>query len=97
MIYEQKDIALAILKLEHKFHILSDDLFDFKMELDKIKSSILDDNIFIHVNTNNNSYDSDNNMEYQTFGSFDNTKKHKKIHAHIAKRRDKSKTKSKST
>ena len=62
MVHNQKGIALDILKLENRYDLLYDDLFDFKMELDKIKSSILDNNIFIHVNTSdNNSSDSDSN------------------------------------
>ena len=97
MVHNQKGIALDILKLENRYDLLYDDLFNFKMELDKIKSSILDDNIFICVNSTVNDSSDSGVMEYQTSGSSDNTKKHKKIRAHIAKRRDKSKTKSKST
>ena len=55
----RKSIALDILKLEQRYYLLSDDLLDIKMELDKIKSSILDDNIFIRIKTDNNSSDSD--------------------------------------
>ena len=62
MVYGQKNrksIALDILKLEQRYHLISDNLFDIKMELDKIKCSIFDDNIFIRVKIDNNSSDSD--------------------------------------
>ena len=88
MVYGQKNrksIALDILKLEQRYYLLSDDLLDIKMELDKIKSSILDDNIFIHVKTDNNSSDSD--FDYNSNPIIKVKKKHY----------TRSKTKSKST
>ena len=61
MVYGQKNkksIALDILKLKQRYHLLSNNLLDIKMELDKIKSSILVDNIFNHIISDNNSSDS---------------------------------------
>ena len=81
----KKSIALDILKLEQRYYLLSDDLLDIKMELDKIKCSILANNIFNHVISDNNLSDSD--FDYNSNPIIKVKKKH----------HTRSKTKSKST
>ena len=70
----KKDFALDILEFEHKYYLLSDDLLDLKMELDKFKSNILDGNIYMHIRSNNSS-DSDD-AEHRTSSSLDKSTKH---------------------